>query len=168
MLCLCILSVFFKKKLLFIYLAVPGLSCSIWTLSFGMWDPIPWPGIEPRPLHWEHRVLATGPQGKPLSFLFNSDFQSFHIGGVLKSLCSIMIISFLHVSFLLFIPVSVAVLDDKEGLCTVVGAPLSFDSEKTTLKLTSYVDRWQVCWSVCYVLTSLSNDVTNKALISKI
>ena len=26
---------------------------------------VPRPGIEPGPLHWEHRVLATGPPGKP-------------------------------------------------------------------------------------------------------
>ena len=39
----------FKKKI--IYLAGPGLSCS-------MWDLVPWPGREP--LHWEHGVLATG------------------------------------------------------------------------------------------------------------
>ena len=29
-----------------------------------MWDLVPWRGIEPRPLHWECRVLATGPPGK--------------------------------------------------------------------------------------------------------
>ena len=29
-----------------------------------MWDPVPWPGIKPRPLHWECRILATGPTGK--------------------------------------------------------------------------------------------------------
>ena len=24
---------------------------------------VTWPGTEPRPLNWEHRVLATGPPG---------------------------------------------------------------------------------------------------------
>ena len=42
---------------LLIYLAAPGLSC-------GMWALVPQPGIEPRPLHWEHGVLTTGPPGK--------------------------------------------------------------------------------------------------------
>ena len=41
-------------------------------LSYGMQDLIPWPGIEPRPPHWEHRVLATGPPGKSSSWLFNT------------------------------------------------------------------------------------------------
>ena len=31
-----------------------------------MWYLVPSPGIEPGPLHWELRVLATGPPGKPL------------------------------------------------------------------------------------------------------
>ena len=26
---------------------------SMWTLKCSMWHPVPWPGIEPRPLHWE-------------------------------------------------------------------------------------------------------------------
>ena len=36
----------FKK---YIYLAAPGLSCSMRTLSHAMWDLVPWPGIEPGP-----------------------------------------------------------------------------------------------------------------------
>ena len=49
-----------KKKI--IYLAVLDLSCSMQTLSCYMWDLVPWPGIEPDPLPWDHR--ATGPPGK--------------------------------------------------------------------------------------------------------
>ena len=30
----------------------------------------PWPGIEPRPLHWECRVLTTGPLGKSHTLTF--------------------------------------------------------------------------------------------------
>ena len=36
---------------LFLYLAVPGLSCGIFscrTLSCGLWDLVPWPGLTPR------------------------------------------------------------------------------------------------------------------------
>ena len=38
---------FFKN----IYLAVPGL-------SYGIWDLVPWPGVEPGPLHWECRKVT--------------------------------------------------------------------------------------------------------------
>lgn len=39
----------------FFHLAVPGV-------SFGVWDLIPRPGIEPvLRLHWEHKVIASGP-----------------------------------------------------------------------------------------------------------
>ena len=31
-----------------------------------MWDLVPRPGVKPGTLHWEHRVLATGPRGKSL------------------------------------------------------------------------------------------------------
>ena len=57
----CSLSLFFKK-ILFVYLAVPGLSCS-------MWDLAPWPGIELQPLHWEHGVLAIDHQGSICTLL---------------------------------------------------------------------------------------------------
>ena len=40
-----------------IYLTVPGISCSMWNL-------VPWTGVEPRTLYWEHRVLATGLPGQ--------------------------------------------------------------------------------------------------------
>ena len=46
-----------KKKNLNIYLAMPGLSCS-------MWDLVPWPGIEPGSPALGAWVLATGPPGK--------------------------------------------------------------------------------------------------------
>ena len=64
----------FILKILFIYLTVPSLSwgmqvfylcCGIQTLSFGMWDLVPWPGIEPGPpalgvkslSHWTTREV---------------------------------------------------------------------------------------------------------------
>ena len=55
-------------KYLFIYLAAPGLSCSTWDIRSycGMWDPFPWPGVEPRALYWESAVLPTGPPGNSL------------------------------------------------------------------------------------------------------
>ena len=43
-------------------------STHMWTLNYGMYDLVPLPGIEPRPLHWEHRVV--GIQGSPLTPLF--------------------------------------------------------------------------------------------------
>ena len=39
-------SFFFLK--IFTYLAAPGLSSSMRPLSCGLWDLVPWPGIEPR------------------------------------------------------------------------------------------------------------------------
>ena len=41
------------------------MACGIFNLHWGMWDLVPWPGIEPSPLHWECRVLATGPSESP-------------------------------------------------------------------------------------------------------
>ena len=69
-------SFFFKY--LFIYLAVLGLSCSMRNLcpylqdlccdmrypfSCGMWNLVHAQGWNLSPLHWELRVLATGPPG---------------------------------------------------------------------------------------------------------
>ena len=57
----------FAFSFLKFYLVVPGLSCgtqeifscSMQTLSCGMWDLVPWPGIKPRPPALG--VLATEP-----------------------------------------------------------------------------------------------------------
>ena len=56
---------FFKLSFNFlIYLTAPDLTC-------GMWDIVPWPGIEPPGhLHWECGVLATGLPGKSLTKIF--------------------------------------------------------------------------------------------------
>ena len=57
--------------LIFIYLAVPGLSCGMQDLfSCGMQDLVPDQGSNPGPLLWEHRVLTTGPPGKPQYMFF--------------------------------------------------------------------------------------------------
>ena len=45
------------------------------------------PGIDPRPLHWEHRVLATGPPGKSLAYSKISENLSVDISnnrGILR------------------------------------------------------------------------------------
>ena len=44
----------FKCLFYLFNLATPGLHCGMWGL-----DP------RPAPLHWEHKVLATGPPGEP-------------------------------------------------------------------------------------------------------
>ena len=49
---------------LFINLPVPGLSCGMLAFSYGIWDLVPWPGIEPGPPalgaqsldHWTTRL----------------------------------------------------------------------------------------------------------------
>ena len=53
-----------------------GPSLALRIFSCGMWDLIPWPGIEPWPLHWELRVLATDHQGSPNFCLFSGDNHS--------------------------------------------------------------------------------------------
>ena len=55
---------FFSKKYLFIWLHwVLIAAYGIFDLRCGLWDPVPWPGIESWP-PWECRVLVTGPLGK--------------------------------------------------------------------------------------------------------
>ena len=39
-------------------------SCGMRTLGCGMWDLVPDQGLNPDPLPWEYRVLATGPPGE--------------------------------------------------------------------------------------------------------
>ena len=41
-----------------------GLSCSMWTVSCGMWDLVLWPGNEPRTLALRATVLPIGPPQK--------------------------------------------------------------------------------------------------------
>ena len=69
-------STLFIYLFIIFYLSVPGLSCGKQdrcchlpgSLVGGMWDLVPWPGTEPGPLHWECRVLTTGPPGKSLLY----------------------------------------------------------------------------------------------------
>ena len=58
-----------KKKYLFTWLHQVLVVCGIQALSWGMWNLVPWPGIEPGPLHWKQGVLAMGPPGKSLTSL---------------------------------------------------------------------------------------------------
>ena len=57
----------------FLYLAAPGLSCGMRTLSCSMGELVPQLGIELGPLLWEHG--ATGPPGKSPHF---TDFGLDH------------------------------------------------------------------------------------------
>ena len=43
---------------------VGTLSWRMGSLNSGIWDLLPWPGIESRPLCWECRVTIIGPPGK--------------------------------------------------------------------------------------------------------
>ena len=54
---------YFKKNYLFI-LATLGLSCGPRIFNWGMWNLVPWLGIEPGPSALGDRVLATGPSRK--------------------------------------------------------------------------------------------------------
>ena len=47
-----------------------GVLVAACTLT-SVWDPVPWPGVKPRPLLWEHGILeAIGLQGKSPLCLF--------------------------------------------------------------------------------------------------
>ena len=62
---------FFKK--IFSYLCIwlyQVFSCGTWTLSCGVWNLVPCPGVEPGALHWECRILVTGPSGKSTDSFF--------------------------------------------------------------------------------------------------
>ena len=69
---------FFKNMCIYLFLwlcqilvAARGIfSCDTWTLSCGMWNLVPWPGIEPWLPAPELGVLATGPPGKSLDICF--------------------------------------------------------------------------------------------------
>ena len=81
---------------IFIYLAVPSLSCGMWDLgssmfvealeffSCGLWDLVSWPGLEPRPpalgvqslSHWTTREVPV----LFYPFLFLGGFLSFVSG----------------------------------------------------------------------------------------
>ena len=43
---------------------VLAVACRTFSLHYGMQDLVHPPEIKPGPLHWERRVLATGPPGK--------------------------------------------------------------------------------------------------------
>ena len=68
------------KKYWSIFWAAPGLQLqhlgsSIFIAAFELFsyimqDLVPGPGIEPRPLYWEHEVLATGPPGRSLHGIY--------------------------------------------------------------------------------------------------
>ena len=47
-------------------------ACRIFSFCCGPWDLVPWPGLNPGPLPWEHGVLATGPPGKSPHLILNS------------------------------------------------------------------------------------------------
>ena len=59
----------FKRNIHFMYLAAPDLSC-------GMWNLVPWPGIEPRPPALGVQSPATGPPAKFLSCLLNAPLKN--------------------------------------------------------------------------------------------
>ena len=78
--------VFFSFQCLFIDLVAPSLSWITWdtqlwharSLVSGCGMQLPDQGLNPSPLHWEHRVLSTGPQGSPcVSYFRNSNHYQF-------------------------------------------------------------------------------------------
>ena len=54
-------------------MAVPSLHC-------GLWGLVPWQGLTLGPVHWGHRVLVTGPSGRPL--IYHVWFLFFVMGSI--------------------------------------------------------------------------------------
>lgn len=86
----------FKKKGFICMFSFPGsfgifdLRCSLWTRNCGMWDPVPWLGIERRPPALGVWSLATGPSEKSQTWCLLSFFLSFFLNWFKKkSLTSI-------------------------------------------------------------------------------
>ena len=71
---------FLLKKYSFIWLCqvlVAAHRIFFFFFSYGMWDLVPQPGLNPSSLHWEHGVLATGPQGSPSHILEKENHVPF-------------------------------------------------------------------------------------------
>ena len=66
------------------------------SLHCGMWDLVSWPGIEPGPLHWEHRILTTGLPGKSCCGMANYT----EVGPKTRSVTTVQIQALLLASFL--------------------------------------------------------------------
>ena len=62
--------------------AVHGVAKSWTRLSnwTELWDLVPWPEIEPRPLHLEYGILASGPPMKSLFFFYYYHFHWYAMG----------------------------------------------------------------------------------------
>ena len=77
----------FFASFLFIYFkniyfgSCRGLVAAHRIFGFGMWNLVPWPGVEPGPLHQEHKVPAVGPPGKSLFFFFKKKINEFILVG---------------------------------------------------------------------------------------
>ena len=70
----CLISLFLK-------ILIDGLIWLYWVLVAACAIWFPYQGWNPRPLHWEHGVLATGPPGKSfLDFLRLPLESSFFLG----------------------------------------------------------------------------------------
>ena len=111
------------------------------TIDCGLWVLVPWPGTKPQPLHWEHRVFASGPPGKCLlvlvilvkmhsnkwihkyhwyrSIVVPSQFDAF------KSACSL-------------VSIAVCILNgSKEGKLSFIAFSLVWNTLNRTLNLSS-------------------------------
>ena len=114
-----------KKKI--IYLTVLGLSCSrqdlLWTLSCGMWDLVPWRGIEPGPPGLECESLATGPPGK-------SREATFLIAMNMFAGCIFVHLSWQGSSFLFPLPAS----KETQETAGLSGSPSRWVSDRAPFK----------------------------------
>ena len=76
-------------------MATLSLAYGMRTLSCGMWDLVSWIRIRLRLLHWEFRVLVTGPPGKSLMFAYVKG----NIGHKIFVQFMYILLSYLYVNF---------------------------------------------------------------------
>ena len=76
---------------IFIYLAVLSLSCSIYRIfSCGMWDLVPWPGIEPGPPALGAWRLSHRTTRKVPPFGFVSFYNTYHLSPPTSCFCFVL------------------------------------------------------------------------------
>ena len=61
------------------YMTLFSFSLFFWLCCAACWILVPWPGIEPWPWHWKHRVLTTGPPGYSCMIHFFKKGPRFYI-----------------------------------------------------------------------------------------
>ena len=73
---------FFPNIYVFIYLAVLGLSCCMKTVTYGMWNLVPWPRIDPTPSALGVQFQPQDHQGSPTTPFLDIRVVKPHCKGI--------------------------------------------------------------------------------------